>query len=620
MAFNPEILFGKYYTNLGDWRGAGISYYPRFNNVSDYTEVIHFGSIKELDLNDLDDTIHTSVNDGLQIELCDFGNDVKLVAVAWVETAHAAYGDVKDIIITTRLKYGTTLYNPFGFPGATATNVGGFWTGSTVVVYFPYMYKTGTYSNVRLAILYAYPQSSAVEDVTKLESIVVRAWVPNRLSDRYTGDLVDIFDTTFLVDDKIWNMPYGSEDWYMYHNFGKSPVSLGYSPLPPADIFAIGDMEQFVTAINQIHQGADMDDIMGDERAEGEPSQDFDPSGQGGGDGDYTGGVGGSAGGYDKKSDPIDFPPLPTGGALATGSIRGFLVSTTIIQQVFNKLWSTSIFDPDNWQKLLEAPLDALVSLQVIPCTPSNDGGSGAVPIRLGDFDCEVTAPVITNQYLYVDAGTITVKPYWGSALDFSPYTKISIYLPFIGIRDLRPEDVVSLPLHVKYTIDVLTGDLVAHIKCGMSVLYKFNGNCRGNIPVSSKTFEGLANMYKGMAMTGGAAALAGSMANPAIAMASFLMSATNVAMSKTYINRSGNLAGVAGLIDDFNCYLIIHRPVQSLADRFKTFKGYPSNITATLSSLKGYTEIEHINLSVPGATDEELVEIERLLKEGVII
>ena len=91
--------------------------------------------------------------------------------------------------------------------------------------------------------------------------------------------------------------------------------------------------------------------------------------------------------------------------------------------------------------------------------------------------------------------------------------------------------------------------------------------------------------------------------------------------MSKVNIQRSGDISGSTGLLDDFVPYLIIHRPVQSLAKDFKNFKGYPSNITAKLSTLTGYTEVEYVHLqNITGATDAELVMIERLLKSGVII
>lgn len=330
------------------------------------------------------------------------------------------------------------------------------------------------------------------------------------------------------------------------------------------------------------------------------PPQDDDPSEPGGGDGDY-----------DPTSDPIDFPGLPTGGALSSGAIKAFLVNEVTMSAVFNKLWNTSIFDISNWQKLLEAPLDSLIELECIPVTPTL--GSNA-NIKFGNFDTEVAAPVITNQYLTIDCGSIQVKRFWGSALDYEPYTKVEIFLPFIGIKGLHTDDVMNSTVHVKYNIDILTGTLTAQIKCGPSVLYKYEGNCKATVPVTSRVMDALRTFLMGNA----AIALASTPAGVATAT---ITAAVNVAMSKTHVTRSGDISGATGLLDDFVPYIIIHRPVQSLPQGFKSQKGYPSNISGLLSSLSGYTEVEYIHLTgISGATDTELAEIEELLKSGVII
>ena len=344
-----------------------------------------------------------------------------------------------------------------------------------------------------------------------------------------------------------------------------------------------------------------------------EPSNEYDPSGPGGGTGGYTGG---GMGGYDNRSDPVDFPALPTGGALSTGTVKGFVVDAATITSMFLKLWDTSSFDISQFQKLLQDPLDALISLYCLPCTPKV-GSSANIKLGNYDFDNAISAPVISNQYLTVDCGSIKVGEYYGNALDYDPYVKVEIFLPFIGIRPLKADDVVNQTVHVKYNVDVLTGDLSAQIKCGMSVLYKYQGNCKAIIPISARTSEVLANLIKGAGSVA-AGALAGGLAG---AGAAAISAAVNVALSKTEITRSGDLSGSVGLLDEFLPYLIIHRPIQSLPANFKTQKGYPSNITAVLSSIKGYTEVEYIHLTgISGATDTELEEIESLLKEGVLL
>ena len=168
----------------------------------------------------------------------------------------------------------------------------------------------------------------------------------------------------------------------------------------------------------------------------------------------------------------------------------------------------------------------------------------------------------------------------------------------------------------MKYNYDILTGNFVAMLKCGQSVLYRYPGNIKEGIPVSARTAEALEQLVKGSLSTAAKAP-----GNGTAAAMTGISTAVNVAMSKTHVARSGEISGPAALLDEFVPYLIIHRPKQSLASSFKTQKGYPSNITAVLGTCSGYTEVEYIHLTgIDGATDTELNEIEDLLKKGVII
>lgn len=335
----------------------------------------------------------------------------------------------------------------------------------------------------------------------------------------------------------------------------------------------------------------------------------YDPSGPGGGDGNYN-----------DHSDPIDFPGLPTGGALACGAIHAFSVNTTVITQLFQKLWSTSIFDMATWQKLVSSPLDCIISLHALPVTPSV--GDNPRDIWFGNFNTALSAPVVNNQYLTVDCGYIDVVKFFGSAMDYSPYTKISIFIPFSGIHDLATEDVQGSRVHIKYNIDVLTGDCAINVKCGQSVLYKFTGNMKMQIPITSRDDNALGNTIKGSVGMIAGAVVGGAIGNaPGAIAGATLSAAASVAAHKVTVSRSGEITGNVGILDEFTPYLIIHRPQQSLAVNYNRFKGYPSNITMTLGSCTGYTEVEHIHLTgISGATDTELNEIEQMLKAGVII
>lgn len=345
-------------------------------------------------------------------------------------------------------------------------------------------------------------------------------------------------------------------------------------------------------------------DVFTDEEVPGEPA--------GGGD---TSGTGGGGGNYDPTSDPIDFPSLPTGGPLTSGMIKGFVMNSGNLQGLQSKLWDMSIFDiTTQFQKLVTQPLDCLISLHCLPFTPT-EGSSEE--IKLGSFPTTIEANRIVVQYMEIDAGSISVSEYWGSALDYAPYTQVEIFVPFVGFRNLKIEDIQGLTLALKYHVDVLTGDCVAYLKCGSSVLYSWTGNCLTKIPCSATSSDRLA---RGISAVGsvGVGLVTG---NPAAAAAGAITGAVNTSTAKTHVQRSGDVAGSSGIMSEFVPYLVFHRPKQSLAKGYNTFKGYSSNITYTLNSLKGYTEVQHIHLTgITGATDTELNEIEQLLKSGVII
>ena len=329
---------------------------------------------------------------------------------------------------------------------------------------------------------------------------------------------------------------------------------------------------------------------------------------------------GGGDGNYDDTSDPIDFPDLPTGGALECGAVIAHRVSKQTIEAIFSKLWNNSIFDPGSmWQKSLQNPMDAIVSLHALPCSPEVDGSTN---IDIGNFNTELSSPEVTSQYLEIDCGTKKISEYWGSALDYSPYTRAEIYLPFIGIKDIAVEDIMQTTIHIKYYIDVLTGECIAFIKCGLSVLYHFKGNCKMSIPLSASTMDLIQNTLGAMGHIVSSAAMGAAVGGGAGALAGTVMSsAANVASTKIRTTKSDDMSGASSLMDDYVPYFILHRPIQSLAKDYNKFKGYPSNITSLLGNLKGYTEVEHINLqNIPNATEAEMVEIKNLLKQGVLL
>lgn len=441
-----------------------------------------------------------------------------------------------------------------------------------------------------------------VTEVTEASNIKLECYVPGASAalDNSIVTFMNVVPGARLYSINV----IGTQDFREYFcsdqglGYGLSPTSVWTTlPLMHIGYCNISDLEAFAQLFN-----AHKEDLDIGVPAPNPPSGEDDDSGPGGGGGDY-----------DPSSDPIDFPGLPTGGAFASGAIKAYKVTDGTLQNIFARLWNASLFDLDTFQKLVQEPLEAIITLVAVPVAIT---GANTEHIKLGGYDTEQSGTRVPSQYITVDCGSLVVNEFWGSALDYT-LTKIEIYLPFIGIRQLQADDVMQHTIRVKYNIDILTGDLVAQIKCGQSVLYKFNGNLRTTIPVTSRVYDAMAKAIAGYAATG-VAALTG---NAPAALAAHAATGLSMIMSKPQISRAGDISGVSGVLDDFVPYLIIHRPKQSLAQNFRNEKGYRSNITAVLGSLTGYTEVEYIHLTgIDGATDTELNEIEDLLKNGVII
>ena len=316
----------------------------------------------------------------------------------------------------------------------------------------------------------------------------------------------------------------------------------------------------------------------------------------------------------------VDIPSVPTLSAANSGFITIYNPTAGQLRQLANYLWS-SAFDIETWQKLFADPMEGVIGLSMVPVQPQS---AGTIPVMIGNAPTNVSMSQVLNQFVQVDCGSVSIDAYVHCFLDYD-YTKVSIYLPYVGIRELDASDVMDESLHVVYNVDVVTGGCAAIISVGSKgVLYQFNGNCSTNIPITANNFSGaIQNAVSAVSSLGVTAAGAVTGAAPIAAMgvAGLMGSAANTVMnSKPSIQKSGNMGGSAGLLSVQKPYVIIQRPRLSVPEGINNFVGNTSNITATLASCKGFTQVEYIHLEGLPATSEELTEIENLLKGGVII
>lgn len=277
-------------------------------------------------------------------------------------------------------------------------------------------------------------------------------------------------------------------------------------------------------------------------------------------------------------------------------------------------LWSSDFFE--QIKKLFNDPMQAIIGLHKV-FSPVQTSGQGT--IKCGYLNSEVPSNLVSEQYVTVDCGSVSLQEYFGNVFDYPPFTEISIYLPFIGVRRLDPSDVMRATVSVKYHVDVFTGACLADVNVKRDtaggVLYTFPGSCSVQYPLSSGSYMGIVSTIASTVVSAITAP------TPLGTGAAVLGGITNLAFnSHANVERSGSFTGNAGAMGSKIPYLIISRPQTAMAQNFETLSGYPSNTYTKLSACTGFTQVKFVHVENLNATDAEKQEIEQLLKEGVIL
>ena len=363
-----------------------------------------------------------------------------------------------------------------------------------------------------------------------------------------------------------------------------------------------------------------------------------------------------------EESDVVKADLLPDEvhyGAQACGLITIFSPTDNQLRYLADIIWGKGFFQ--FMQNLVENISDLFISFGMVPFTVSK----GAT-VEVTWFDFAISGQQVgtgihldkaASQFVEMDMGTIMLDGSddrifaTDSVLDYSPYSRLGIYLPFIGYQELDIDECRNNSLHLIYRIDILSGTVVAIIRIQERDIYQFTGNCLTQLPLTSMDAQ---TMISNAVNIGIAAAGAG--ATGAVASAGDALTAENLANGditaagaelqnaqramqvsnaggslaaatangmmgmKPNFKKSGGIGASASLISVMQPYLFLTTPRQSMPDNYNKVCGFPCNVGGTLGDFEGFTVVEDIRLNGLVATSPEVEEIYRLLKSGVII
>ena len=192
-------------------------------------------------------------------------------------------------------------------------------------------------------------------------------------------------------------------------------------------------------------------------------------------------------------------------------------------------------------------------------------------PVKLQNYVLtDVVSPLIENDRMTIDCGSITVTGMYGNAIDLKADT--SIYLPFCnGLNSISTDKIMNKIVRLVYEVSLLNGQCVAKLyDTANNVLATFNGDVSIDIPFMSDW--------------------------------------------QTAIN--GKIGNNVQFLYGFTPFIQIKE--QSAIESVYGFKTYKP--TMLKNEISGYCEVENIELDGINATLQEKEEITRLLSNGIIL
>lgn len=334
---------------------------------------------------------------------------------------------------------------------------------------------------------------------------------------------------------------------------------------------------------------------------------------------------------------------------MGTTTLNSFFQRLYIVDKADMAVISSALYDTGSggiWEDIKqgiemfgENPIDCVAGLCYFPfdLTSVFSGASAASSVWFGGYQLQnVNVFELMNFNGYVDIGTMEIKESFphGSYRNYEPYTSIKIFLPFIGLKELKLNKYIGKTMAVRYYFDCFNGGCTAVIFADGLIADYFDGMAGVQIPITLTDFAGYAaaqigNFTElGASMASAAAPLAGGANVSSLVGAGASVGSFEKALFKASQTTTSDFNSTKGasssMINQYlpNYVFVIFEIIEEDETPYLTeLMGKPSNKSGTLGSFSGYLEIDDIILkSSSGMTKNEANEFISLLHNGIII
>ena len=323
----------------------------------------------------------------------------------------------------------------------------------------------------------------------------------------------------------------------------------------------------------------------------------------------------------DNSSDPFEIvnPSISPYDTYTTT----YLCRKSDINKLSNYIWSGDFVN--NVIRLFENPAELITNNVFFPFSlTENQTLPDPEQIKIGNLNAPTDVTGIPAGQIY-NRRRITpyyeYTSYYGNFLDYNPYSKYFLYLPYIGFVDIDGNDVIKHQIHIEYTFELETGDCTAYFYSDTRLVSQFNG--RLGTPI------GLSNSNQILKNLGYATAIIKTGVGVATAVASQGQYGTSDIVggikdfvsnfSEQTINVGDKVGGLNGLYGPQDVYLVIFHAVPAEAENLKEIFGKSASYGGTVADFSGFLQCSAVDGYTKG-TDDENNEIFELLRGGIYV
>lgn len=266
-------------------------------------------------------------------------------------------------------------------------------------------------------------------------------------------------------------------------------------------------------------------------------------------------------------------------------------------------------------------PLENVIRAQLTPVTLGNLDNWGTLDrIQVGNYMLEAQGRRFSSSKMVKKFYTIHIPWLYSDFRNRSPYTNITLYMPFVGMVSLDTAVLYNTnSILIEVFVEPISGSVVYKIYADspasteVSVLIDtYSGNCNTETPIARVT------TVNGVQGTVSAALVGASLAtNPVMALVSGA-SLIDAFRQKTQINGALSSAIGSQLGQDIEL-TVWSSKTNAEPSEVANVIGLPYNSTAELGELSGYTQTQNVSVSAI-AREPILNEINAFLNGGIYI